>query len=241
MMRVDIITPFPKLLEAFSSESIIKRACEKGIVTIKTWDLRDFTTDKHKTVDDYPYGGGPGMIMKPEPIFNAVEHILKDIPGTKPRVIYMSPQGERYSQELAFQLTKGKHLIFICGHYRGVDERIIESLVTDEISIGDYILTGGELPAAVVVDSVVRLLPGVLGDSDSAEGDSFNRGMLDHPHYTRPSVFRGLNVPQVLLSGHHSQVKEWREEQALLRTRKKRPDLIEKNGSKTHVININEK
>jgi tRNA (guanine37-N1)-methyltransferase len=153
----------------------------------------------------------------------------------------MSPQGERYSQELAFKLTKGKHLIFICGHYRGVDERIIESLVTDEISIGDYILTGGELPAAVVVDSVVRLLPGVLGDSDSAEGDSFNRGMLDHPHYTRPSVFRGLNVPQVLLSGHHSQVKEWREEQALLRTRKKRPDLIERNGSKTHIININEK
>ena len=230
-MRVDIVTPFPKLLEAFSRESIIKRACEKGIVTIKPWDLRDFTTDKHRTVDDYPYGGGPGMIMKPEPIFNAVDHILKETKGTKPRVIYMSPQGEKYSQELAFKLTKEKHLIFICGHYRGVDERVIESLVTDEISIGDYILTGGELPAAVVVDSVIRLLPGVLGDSDSAEGDSFNRDMLDHPHYTRPSVFRDLNVPQVLLSGHHSQVKEWREEQALLRTRKRRPDLIDKNRS----------
>ena len=229
-MRIDVVTAFPGAVEPMFGESILKRAGEKGIVDIHVWDLRAFTTDKHKTVDDYPYGGGPGMILKPEPIFKAVEAIREEVPVSSPRVILMTPQGESFSQKKARLLTGENHLVFLCGHYRGVDERVVEALVTDEISIGDYILTGGELAAAVVVDAVVRLLPGVLGDFDSAEGDSFHKGALDHPHYTRPEEFRGMRVPDVLLSGHHAQIDAWREEQSQKRTRERRPDLLE-NGA----------
>jgi tRNA (guanine37-N1)-methyltransferase len=225
-MRIDVITPFPEMMEAVFSESILQRAQEKKAVTIKVWDLRSFSTDKHKTVDDYPYGGGPGMILKPEPIFCAVDEIREDVPESAPRILLMTPQGERYCQEKAQELAEERHLIFICGHYRGVDERVVQALVTDEISVGDYILTGGELASAVIIDSVVRLIPGVLGDADSAEADSFSCGMLDHPHYTRPEVFRGMRVPDVLLSGHHANVRSWREEQSERRTRTRRPDLL---------------
>ena len=229
MMRFDIVTPFPDMMKGIFNESILRKALEKGIIEVKIWDLRDFTTDKHKTVDDYPYGGGPGMILKPEPLFRAVEKILKKKPKSKPGIVFMTPQGEKYSQEKAKALSEKDHLIFLCGHYRGVDERIIDNLVTDEISIGDYILTGGELPSAVVIDSVIRLLPGVLGDFDSAEKDSFTCGRLDHPHYTRPAEFQGLKVPDVLLSGHHAEIEKWRETIALQRTHERRPDLLENN------------
>ncbi|MFC1502156.1 tRNA (guanosine(37)-N1)-methyltransferase TrmD [bacterium] len=225
-MYIDIITPFPKMIEGFFSESILNKALGKNLVSIKLWDLRDFTVDKHKTVDDYPYGGGPGMILKPEPIFKAVKAIKKEKKRTNPRIILMTPQGKSYNQDIAKKLTAEDHLIFICGHYRGVDERVVEALVTDEISLGDYILTGGEIAAVVVIDSVVRLLPGVLGDFDSAEGDSFADGKLDHPHYTRPAEFQGLKVPEVLLSGHHAEINEWRENQKNQRTAKRRPDLL---------------
>lgn len=231
-MKIDIITPFPDLLNGIFRESILKRAQEKDLVKIKIWNLRDFTEDKHKTVDDYPYGGGAGMILKPEPVFRAIDKIKEVYSKKKLKIIFMTPQGETYNQAKAQDLSKKPHLVFICGHYRGIDERIIDALVTDEISIGDYILTGGELAAAVVVDSVIRLLPGVLGDFDSAEGDSFHCGLLDHPHYTRPSVFRGMAVPEVLVSGHHANVTEWRKEQMITRTKERRPDLIKKKNSK---------
>lgn len=229
-MKIDIVTPFPEMMKGIFNESILKRAQEKGIVKITVWDLRDFTTDKHRTVDDYAYGGGPGMILKPEPIFIAMDAILKMNPGGDPKVIFMTPQGRTYNQGKAWEFTEEDHLIFLCGHYRGVDERVIEAWVTEEISIGDYIITGGELAAAVVVDSVVRLLPGVLGDFDSAEGDTFSSDHLDYPHYTRPAEFRGMKVPDVLLSGHHAKISSWREECARKRTAKKRPDLLKKRN-----------
>jgi tRNA (guanine37-N1)-methyltransferase len=226
-MVIDVITPFPRMIEAFMSESILKRARTKGAAEIAVWDLRDFTNDKHRSVDDAPYGGGAGMILKPEPFFRAVEHIRGLRNASDSSVLLMSPQGETYSQAKAKALSTLTHLVILCGHYRGVDERVIQELVTDEISIGDYVLTGGELAAAVVMDSVVRLLPGVLGNADSADGDSFACGKLDHPHYTRPEEFRGLPVPEVLVSGHHAKVKIWRDEEALKKTRQKRPDLLE--------------
>ncbi|MBN1782196.1 tRNA (guanosine(37)-N1)-methyltransferase TrmD [bacterium] len=225
-MIVDVITPFPNLIQGAFEESILSRARDKGAVKITCWDLRNFATDKHKTVDDYPYGGGAGMILKPEPIFLAIEAVRKENPESEPRIIMMTPQGQTYTQEKARELSIEKHLIFLCGHYRGVDERVTEALVTDEISIGDYIITGGELAAAVVIDSVIRLLPDVLNNFDSAEGDSFTSGLLDHPHYTRPEVFRGMPVPDVLLSGHHEKIRQWRTEQAMARTQKRRPELI---------------
>jgi tRNA (guanine37-N1)-methyltransferase len=189
-------------------------------------DLRGFTIDKHRSVDDYPYGGGPGMIMKPEPFFACVEHIraAHNLPGA--RVILLSPQGETFSQKKANELAREPALIFLCGHYKGIDERVHQYLATEELSIGDYVLTGGELPALVVIDAVVRLLPGVLGDLDSAVGDSFQTGMLDYPHYTRPEEFRGWRVPEVLLSGHHARIAQWRHEQAQARTRARRADLL---------------
>ncbi len=225
-MIIDIITPFPAILEQVFSESMMKRARDKGIVTIELWDLREFTDDKHRTVDDYAYGGGAGMILKPEPIFRAVAAIKNEREKDSPRIIFMTPQGEPYTQSRAQELSGEQHLIFICGHYRGVDERVASNLVTDEFSLGDYIITGGELAAAVVVDSVVRLQPGVLGDFDSAEGDSFTSGLLDHPHYTRPEEFEGMKVPEVLLSGHHANIEAWRKEQALKRTKERRPDIL---------------
>ncbi len=228
-MQIDVITAFPEMLQAFFGESILKRAQEKNLVQIEMWDLRTFASDKHKTIDDYPYGGGPGMILKPEPIFKAVDKIKKKHPKKNTKIVLMTPQGERYSQKKAKELSKADHLVLICGHYRGVDERIIQKLVTDEISIGDYIITGGELPAAVIIDSVVRLLPGVLGDFDSAMGDSFSGNHLDHPHYTRPAEFRRMKVPEVLLSGHHDRVRAWREEKARERTIERRPDLLNRS------------
>ena len=225
-MRVDVLTLFPEMLQGVFGASILGKAQEKGIVQLNAVNFRDYANNKHNTVDDYPYGGGGGMVLKAEPIFSAVE----DIPPheeAKPRVILMCPQGEPFKQSKAEELAKEKHLIFICGHYEGYDERIREHLVTDELSIGDYVLTGGELPAMVVIDSVVRLLPGVLGNESSAVTDSFSTGLLEYPHYTRPVTFRGWDVPEVLMSGHHARIDSWRREQSLLRTLARRPELLE--------------
>jgi len=227
-MRIDVLTPFPDLLSPVFAESMLKQAQSKGIVQIKVWDLREFSQDKHRTVDDYGYGGGAGMVLKPEPIFLAIDAILAESGTEKPQVIFMTPQGSRFNQKTAWKLSESAHIIFICGHYRGVDERVVEAWVTDEISIGDYVLTGGELPAAVVIDAVVRLIPGVLNDFESAEGDTFSGQHLDYPHYTRPVEYRGMKVPDVLLSGHHANVQKWREAEALKRTQEKRPDLLNK-------------
>jgi len=207
-------------------ESMIKRAKEKGILKIKLHDLRQFTHDKHRTVDDAPYGGGAGMVMKPRPLFEAVEKIKEEIDSSS-RVILLSPQGRPLNQEKVKELAKERGLIFICGHYEGVDERVREHLVDEEISLGDYVLTGGELAAMVVVDAVARMLPGVLGSEDSAREDSFYEGLLDYPQYTRPSDFKGWKVPSVLLSGNHQKVKEWRRKKMLEATLRKRPDLLE--------------
>lgn len=225
-MRFDVITGLPKLLESPFQESILKRAQSKGFVELVVHDLRDYAHDKHQVIDDTPYGGGAGMILKPEPIFKAVDVIRSENPSSLMRIVLMTPQGPTFNQAKAEELSKQNHLVFLCGHYRGVDERVIQGLVTDEISIGDYILSGGELPAAVVVDAVVRLLPGALSNADSAEGDSFMDGKLDHPHFTRPEEFRGMKVPEVLLSGHHANIEAWREQQALERTKTRRPDLF---------------
>ncbi|MED4603836.1 tRNA (guanosine(37)-N1)-methyltransferase TrmD [Paenibacillus validus] len=224
-MRIDVLTLFPEMFEGVFTSSILGKAREKGLVELHTVNFRDYANNKHNTVDDYPYGGGGGMVLKPDPIFAAVEDITpKD--ETKPRVILMCPQGEPFTQKKAEELSADKHLIFICGHYEGYDERIREHLVTDELSIGDYVLTGGELPAMVVIDSVVRLLPGVLGNEMSAVTDSFSTGLLEYPHYTRPATFRNWSVPDVLISGHHGHIDEWRRKQSLYRTWKKRPDLL---------------
>jgi tRNA (guanine37-N1)-methyltransferase len=227
-MKIFIITAFPNLFKGPVEESILKRALDKEIVQIKIVDLRDFTTDKHKQVDDYPYGGGPGMVLKPEPFFRAVDHVKGEETLANPKILLMSPQGETYTQKKAKELALEQELIILCGHYKGIDERVSEYLATEEISIGDYILTGGELAAMVVVDSVVRLLPGVLGDFDSAKTDSFEQGMLDCPYYTRPENFRGMKVPEVLLSGNHAAIEKWRREKSLERTKKRRKDLLKK-------------
>lgn len=225
-MKIFVVTAFPKLVRGPLDESIIKRAVGKEIVSIKILDLRDFTNDKHKQVDDYPYGGGAGMILKPEPFFRAVEHIKAQEVLENPRVILMTPQGKSYTQDRAKSLAKESDLIFLCGHYKGIDERVREYLVTEEISIGDYVLTGGELAAAVVIDSVVRLLPGAIGDFDSALSDSFENGLLDCPYYTRPEGYRGMKVPQILLSGHHAEIEKWRKDKSLERTEIRRADLL---------------
>lgn len=214
------------MLRGAFQNSILKRAVEQGKISYDLVDFREFAANKHKKVDDYPYGGGAGMVLTAQPIFDAVDHI-KEKHQTKPRVILMCPQGERYTQAKAEELAKEEHLIFICGHYEGYDERIRQHLVTDEISIGDYVLTGGELGALVVVDSVVRLLPDVLGNEISAKEDSFSTGLLEHPQYTRPADFRGMKVPDVLLEGHHAKIDEWRKRKSLQRTYERRPDLLE--------------
>jgi tRNA (guanine37-N1)-methyltransferase len=225
-MRIDVLTLFPDMFDGVFGASILGKARDKGIVSLNAVNFRDYAGNKHNTVDDYPYGGGGGMVLKPEPLFAAVEDLAPE--GIKrPRVILMCPQGETYTQSKAEELSKEEHLVFVCGHYEGYDERIREHLVTDEISIGDYVLTGGELPAMSVIDSVVRLLPGVLGNENSAVTDSFSTGLLEYPHYTRPAVFRGWEVPDVLLSGHHANVEAWRREQSLLRTLERRPELLE--------------
>lgn len=221
-LTIDIITIFPSMLNGFIRESILKRATDSGAVLFNVINLRDFTTDRHKTVDDRPYGGGPGMIMKPEPIFKAVE--ARKTPAA--RIILMSPQGRRFDQKLAEELGESSHLIFLCGHYEGVDERVCEALATDEISIGDYILTNGTLAAAVTIDAVVRLLPNVLGADNANENESFCNSRLEYPQYTRPKVFRNMKVPDVLLSGNHSEIARWRQEQSERRTAQRRPDLF---------------
>ncbi|MGG4035814.1 tRNA (guanosine(37)-N1)-methyltransferase TrmD [Paenibacillus cisolokensis] len=226
-MKIDVLTLFPEMFEGVFGTSILGKAREKGIVELRTINFREYANNKHQTVDDAPYGGGGGMVLKPEPMFAAVEALTEGA-AKPPRVILMCPQGEPYTQRKAEELSRAEHLVFICGHYEGYDERIREHLVTDELSIGDYVLTGGELPAMVVIDSVVRLLPGVLGNETSAVTDSFSTGLLEYPHYTRPAVFRGWEVPEVLMSGHHGRIEAWRREQSLLRTLRRRPDLLEK-------------
>lgn len=229
MMRIDVLTLFPDMCESVFGTSILGKAREKGLVSLRAVNFRDYSGNKHGSVDDTPYGGGGGMVLKPDPIFHAVEDLpgISEEGGVKPRVILMCPQGRPYNQRIAEELAQESHLIFICGHYEGYDERIREYLVTDELSIGDYVLTGGELPALTVIDSVVRLLPGALGNETSAVTDSFSTGLLEYPHYTRPAEFRGWKVPDVLLSGHHAQIDSWRREQALRRTLERRPDLLD--------------
>lgn len=226
-MRIDILTLFPEMVECGVDYSIVKRARERELIAVGVHNIRDFTEDKHRTTDEPPYGGGPGMVMKPEPIFRAAEHVLAQYPSDQTRVILTSPQGEVFTQRKAEELSACPHLVFICGHYEGVDERVREHIVTDELSIGDYVLTGGELPALVMLDAVVRLLPGVLGAEQSALDESFSEGLLEYPQYTRPADFRGWRVPDVLLSGHHAEIDKWRRMQSLERTMRSRPDLLE--------------
>lgn len=234
MMNIDVLTLFPEMFTGIFGQSILKKAQELEAVKYNIINFRDYADNKHKTVDDYPYGGGAGMVLKPQPIFDAVSDLQKKAGDAEPRVILLCPQGKRYNQKIAEELASEKHLIFICGHYEGYDERIREHLVTDEISIGDYVLTGGELGAMVIIDSVTRLLPGVLGNEESHRKDSFSTGLLEHPHYTRPADFRGMKVPDVLLSGNHRLIEEWRGKESLRRTMERRPDLLE-------VIELNEK
>lgn len=228
-MRIDIVTALPDIVRGPLDQSIIHRARKKGLVEMRVFDLRDYTTDKHRQIDDYPYGGGAGMVLKPEPIFRCIESIQQEAEQNNQPVddvIFMTPDGEVFNQRQANALSLKKHLILLAGHYKGVDQRVRDVLVTRELSIGDYVLSGGELPALVVADALARLVPGVLSDSTSALSDSFQDGLLDAPAYTRPASFRDLTVPSVLLSGNHPKVEAWREEQRLLKTTKRRPDLI---------------
>jgi tRNA (guanine37-N1)-methyltransferase len=223
-MRFDIFSLFPEIFPPYLNTSILKKAQDAGHLEVHTHNIRDYTTDKHHTTDDTPYGGGGGMVMKPEPIFAAVEDVL----GTPPKcpIILMSPQGRLVNQEIAFELAKYDHLALLCGRYESLDERIRQHLVTDSISIGDYVLTGGELPALIIIDAVTRLLPGVLGDPEAAFDDSHATGILEYPHYTRPPEYRGWDIPDVLLSGNHAEIDRWRRHEALRRTLEQRPDLL---------------
>ena len=229
--KIDILTIFPDFFSSPLKEGIVRRAMDKGLVEINPVDLRSFTADRHRTTDDRPYGGGEGMVMIPGPIFEAVDRLkqqAKEQGLTDGRVIYLSPKGRLFNQQMAEELSGLQHLVLLCGRYEGVDQRVIDSLVDQEISIGDYVLSGGEPAALVVVDAVVRLLPGALGCGTSAEHDSFSDGLLEHPHYTRPRIFRGMEVPEVLLSGDHARIARWRRRQALALTLERRPDLLEK-------------
>jgi len=223
-MRLDVLTLFPEMFGAVFGESIIKRAREKGLVEIVLTNMRDYATDAHRSVDDKPFGGGPGMVMMCPPVFDAVAGVKQSAGGVD-EIILLTPQGRRLDQHLVGELAQKERLILIAGHYEGFDERIRSNLATREISIGDYVLSGGELAAMVLVDAITRLVPGVLGDERSREEESFSKGLLEYPQYTRPADYRGMKVPEVLLSGHHGKIKEWREEQAKERTRRRRPDL----------------
>ena len=227
MMKFHILTLFPKMVQQGLATSILGRAAEKNLISIDAVNIRDYTQDKHGKVDDYTYGGGAGMVMQPGPVYDCYQDIVKDM-EKKPRVIYMTPQGKVFSQAIAEELSKEEELIFLCGHYEGIDERVLEEIVTDELSIGDYVLTGGELPAMVMIDSISRLIPGVLNNDDSAEYESFQDGLLEYPQYTRPETFMDKKVPAVLLSGHHGNIEKWRREQSLKRTLLRRPELLEK-------------
>lgn len=225
-MRFDVFTLFPGLIEPYINESILERARMRGLLEVHVHDIRAYATDRHHVTDEPPYGGGGGMVMKCEPIFNAVESVLGAPPACP--VILLTPQGRVFTQQVAMELSQYPHLALLCGRYEGVDERVREHLVTDEISIGDYVLTGGELPALILMDAITRLIPGALGDPDGAIDDSHASGLLEYPHYTRPAEFRGWKVPEVLLSGNHAEIARWRRRQALLRTLHRRPDLLEK-------------
>ena len=224
-MKIDYLTLFPEMFDGVLNHSILKRAQDKNIIEINTVNFRDYAENKHNQVDDYPYGGGQGMVLKPEPVFNAMQDLKRT---DKTRVILMCPQGRPFSQAIAEELSEAEHIVFICGHYEGYDERIRENLVTDEISMGDYVLTGGELPAMTMTDAIVRLIPGVLGNEQSHQDDSFSDGLLEFPQYTRPREYKDMTVPDVLLSGNHANIEKWRYEQKLIRTLHKRPDLLEK-------------
>lgn len=232
-MRIDILCLFPEMFVSPFDCSIIKRARERGLVEVVVHNIRDYTHDKHRTVDDYAYGGGPGMVLKPEPIFEAVESIKKQVDYSGLPIILLTPQGKLFTQQVARELALHQNIMLVCGHYEGVDERVREHLITDEISIGDYVLSGGELAAMVVVDAVVRLVPGVLGSPLSFHSDSHSNGLLEYPQYTRPEVYRSWSVPAVLLSGNHGEIARWRRQQAILRTLKRRPDLAKQANLST--------
>ena len=221
-MKIDVLTLFPEMFAGPLDVSIIQRARTAGLLDLRIHNLRDYAHDRHKTVDDKPFGGGPGMVLKPEPLFEAVENLARD----KAHVVLLTPAGQVFDQAMAESLVKQEHLLFICGSYEGVDERVREALVDEEMSIGDYVLTNGGLPAMVIIDAVTRLLPGVLGDDESARDESFSHGLLEYPQYTRPAEFRGMKVPEILLSGHHAEIEKWRVEQAKARTAQRRPDLL---------------
>jgi tRNA (guanine37-N1)-methyltransferase len=221
-MKIDVLTLFPAMFAGPLDESIVRRAREARLLDLKIHNLRDWTHDRHKTVDDRPFGGGPGMLLKVEPLFEAIESVQRE----KTRVILLSPSGRKFDQSIARELAQQDDLLLVCGSYEGFDERVREALADDELSIGDYVLTNGALPAMVVIDAIARLLPGVLGDDESSHDESFSRGLLEYPQYTRPAEFRGMKVPEVLLSGNHAEIEKWRREQAKLRTEKQRPDLL---------------
>lgn len=240
-MHINILTLFPGMFEGPFSESMVKRAIDQGLVEIAIRDFRQFAHDKHHTVDDYPFGGGSGMILKPDPIFEAVEETRTEIGDEDCPAILLTPQGRMFNHRVAQQLAQKGNLILICGHYEGVDERIREHLVTDEISIGDFVLTGGELAAIVVVDAIVRLIPGVLGSEEAVRDESYARGLLEYPQYTRPRAYRGWEVPEVLLSGNHQEIARWRREQAIVRTLERRPDLLAETALTDEERNILER
>ena len=222
-MKIDVLTLFPAMFAGPLDESIVKRARDSGLLDLKIHNLRDWTHDRHKTVDDRPFGGGPGMLLKPEPLFEAIESLKRE----KTRVILLSPAGRKFNQAIARELAQMEELLLVTGHYEGFDERVREGLADDELSIGDYVLTNGALPAMVVIDAVTRLLPGALGDDESSHDESFSHGLLEYPQFTRPADFRGMKVPDVLVSGNHAEIEKWRREQAKLRTKERRPDLME--------------
>lgn len=225
-MRIDIVTIFPEAIEPFLRASLLGKAVERGLLTTTVHNLRNYTSDPHRKVDDEPYGGGPGMVMTAQPFFDAVGAIVPQRADGSPRVILLSPQGRRFTQEIARELASLDHVVLLCGRYEGVDERVAEYLADEELSIGDYVLAGGEVAALVVIDAVARLIPGVVGEPMSVEQDSFEAGLLDHPHYTRPAAFRGYEVPDVLLTGDHARIERWRRDEAARRTRERRPDLL---------------
>lgn len=230
-MRFDIMTLFPEMIMNGLGTSITGRAMDKGILDIHAWNIRDYAFNKHNSVDDYPYGGGAGMLMQAEPVYQTYKAICEDAQVSdekRPRVIYLSPQGQTFHQQMAEELAKEEHLILLCGHYEGIDERVLEEIVTDYVSIGDYVLTGGELPAMIMIDAISRMIPGVLHNDTSAEFESFQDSLLEYPHYSRPEVWHDKQVPPILLSGHHANVEKWRREQSVIRTAKWRPDLLEK-------------